>query len=125
MCLASFAVCYYKKEGIGGGLEGQDAENLARSKRRHASYNKMASKVKISTHKRESLWKEGRRSRARWGTFGYAFPVLCYRRGELFEEGTFTYLIYERDSALPSFPRTESCLNWINVNVRGGSFHSK
>ena len=32
-----------------------------RRKRRHASYNKMASKVKISTHTRESLGKEGRR----------------------------------------------------------------
>lgn len=51
--------------------------------------------------------------------------VIAAVDGELFEEGTFTYLIYERDSALPSFPRTESCLNWINVNVRGGSFHSK
>jgi len=35
------------------------AENLARRKRRHTSYNKMASKVKISTHTRESLGKEG------------------------------------------------------------------
>ena len=43
------------------GLERQDAENNARRKRRHASYNKMASKVKISTHTRESLGKEGRR----------------------------------------------------------------
>lgn len=47
--------------------------------------------------------------------------VIAAVDGELLEEGTnILFLIYEQDFTLPSFPRTESCLNWINVNVQGG-----